>query len=121
MKRSFQPGMAAVLLTTAMLQASVPASAETITHTGNGIYNYPPITAIGDAIQANDTTTVNLLPGGAIEVYLAAFSNSTVNVSGGTVGTDLGVLDNSKMTIFGTGFNFAYGDYTNGESLNTKL
>ena len=88
--------------------------------TGNGIYNYPPIEAIGDAIQTQDTTTVNLLPGGAIGVYLAAFGNSTVNVSGGTIGTDPGVLNNSKVTIFGTGFNFSSGDYTNGDSLNTK-
>ena len=51
MKRSFQPAMAAVVLTAAMLQAVVPASAAVITHTGSDTYNYPPeTTGAGDSV-----------------------------------------------------------------------
>ena len=56
MKRCFQPGMAAVVLTTAMLQAFVPASAAVIQHTDGGTYNYPPETTDpGDSVDAYNT------------------------------------------------------------------
>ena len=129
MKRSFQPALAAFVLTATMLWAFVPASAVTIHLTDNGIHNYPPSTAAGDRVYLYGTTTVNVLTGGSIgflEAYdqgkvnvsggsiggsLAAYYDSTVNVSGGSIGGSLEVYHDSRMTIFGTGFNFADGDY----------
>ena len=61
--------MAAVILTAAMLQAFVPASAGTITHTDNGIHNYPPSTAAGDSVSLYGTGTVNVLNGGSIGAF----------------------------------------------------
>ena len=110
-----------MILTAAMLQAFVPASAAVIEHTDNGIHNYPPSTAgPDDSVYAKNTTTVNLLPGGSIGVNLRAYDDSTVNVSGGSIGDDLKAYDDATMTIFGTGFNFADGDYSAGSSLHGK-
>ena len=94
--------MTTIVLTAAMLLACVPASAAVITHTGSGTYNYPPLTtAAGEDAIAEDTTKVNLLPGGEIGGWLYAFHGSTVNV-------------------FGTGFNFADGDYSAGSLLHDE-
>ena len=118
MKRSFQPGMAAVILTAAMLQAFVPASADSIVYYA-GIVNFPPVDGSGHAVEAH-YTTVNVLPGGSIGDDLWALDYSTVNVSGGTIVGLLAARDNSTMTIFGTGFNFADGDYSDGSSLDSE-
>lgn len=73
MKRFFQPGIAAVVLSAAIVQAVVPASAAVINHTGSDTYNYPPeTTGAGNDVYAKNTTTVNLLAGGSIGNYLRA-------------------------------------------------
>ena len=56
MKRSFQPAISAVVLSAAMLQAVVPASAAVIVHNDGGTYDYPPLTAASDTASAYDTT-----------------------------------------------------------------
>ena len=117
-----QPGMAAVVLSAAMLQAFVPASAAVITHTGSGTYNYPPeTTGAGDSVWAEDTTTVNLLTGGSIGMPLWAWDDSTVNVYGGSFGAELYALENTRLTIIGSGFNFDYGDYGSPDSLANEI
>jgi len=129
--------MTAIVLTAAMLLACVPASAAVITHTGSGTYNYPPLTAAGDSVYAEDSTTVNLLTNGSIGYRLTAYNNSTVNVSGGeigwdlrawgdsevnvsggSIGVDLKAWDNSTVTIFGTFDIFGYGVYGDGDLLD---
>ena len=125
MKRFFQP--AVVLLTAAMLQAVVPASADpfgsVLTLDDNGTHNLNSAVT-EDHVEVYNTTTVNLLTGGSIGDELRAYNNSTVNVSGGEIGGYLraygsgrvnlsggtieGGLDanhSSTVTIFGTGFN----------------
>jgi len=84
MKRSFQPGMAAVVLSVAVLLAFVPASGGLIIHTGSGTRNHPPITTVANEdVEAFDSTKVNLLTGGSIVDRLKADGNITVTVSGG--------------------------------------
>ena len=101
MKRAFQPGIGAVVLSAAMLLAVVSSSAAVINHTGNGTYNYPPLTAGADSVYAYDTTTVNLLADGSIGDDLRAYEDSTVRVSGGSIGGDLFALNNSMVTVSG--------------------
>ena len=73
-----------------------------ITHSGSGTYNYPPLTTgAGEDAIAEDTTKVNLLPGGEIGGWLQAFDNSTVTVSGGEIGGYLWANDNSTVTVSG--------------------
>jgi len=43
-----------------------------------------------------------------------------VTVSGGSFGNNLEASDNSTMTIIGSGFNFAYGDYVDGGPLDEQ-
>ena len=117
MKRFFQPAISAVVLTAAMLQAFVPASAVVITHTGSGTHEYPPNDGSGDSVSAQDTTKVNLLTGGSIGVDLFAYDNSTVNVSGGTIVAYLTAHDDRTLTIIAD-FNFAPGDYLDGSLLD---
>ena len=93
--------MAAVILTAAMLQAFVPASAGTINHSDGGIYNYPPLTAAGDSVYLYGTTTVNVLNGGSIGGELEANSDSKVNISGGSIGDSVRAYDDSKVTVSG--------------------
>ena len=178
MKRSFQPGIAAIVLIAAMLLAVVSASAAVINHTGSDTYDYPSLTAGADSVYAYDTTTVNLrtdgsigghlgayeystvnVSGGSIEVdllprnnstvtvsggsvgddllayddstvtvsggsigdYLASYNNSTMTVSGGSIGAGLVARNNSRFTIIGSGFNFQYGDYTDGSLLDLEF
>ena len=101
MKRSFQPAMALIVLSAAMLQVFVPASAAVIVHNDGGTYDYPPLTAAGDSVEAYNTTTVNVSTGGSIGGYLYAYGNSTVNVSGGSIGKDLQAYGNSKVNVSG--------------------
>ena len=50
-----------------------------------------------------------------------AYDDSTVNVSGGTMPENLWAFDNSTLTIIGTFDSFAYGDYTDGDSLDDQF
>ena len=102
MQRSFQPVKTTIVLTAAMLLACVPASAEVIKHVGSGTYDYPPLTTASNVyLYAEDTTTVNLLPGGTIGGKLSAYDNSEVNVSGGTIGSlgTVGLQANDTSTV----------------------
>lgn len=198
MQRSFQPVMTTIALAAAMLLAGVPASADSIIHSDNGTYNYPPLNASADSVEVYNSTTVNVhvggeialegmhkelgsydnsvvnifagkvgqtrasgdstmnisggtmsdlattyyrgtlnitggtfkdwvwaqvngevnITGGTFDDHLFSFHNANLNLSGGVVGGDLHTNQNSTMTVFGTGFNFAYGDYGVKDILN---
>ena len=80
----------------------------TVTVSGGEIVGY--LQAFG-----NSMVTVS---GGEIGGGLLAYSTSTVTVSGGEIGGNLAAFDDSTVTIIGSGFNFAYGDYFDGGSLD---
>jgi len=65
--------------------------------------------------RANTELTVT---GGSIGNHLSAWGNSTVNISGGSIGDYLDADEDSEVTIFGTGFNFGYGVYADGDLLD---
>ena len=68
---------------------------------------------VGDDLLAFDNSELNV-SGGNIVDRLTALDFSTVNISGGFVGAvseGVHAVDNSEVTIFGTGFNLAYGVY----------
>ena len=73
--------------------------------------------SIEEDLQTYDSSTVTV-SGGSIAGYLYAVGNSEVNVSGGSIGDELWAENTSTVTIFGTGFNFGYGDYASGSDLD---
>jgi len=94
---------------------------------------------IGDDLFIEDDSTVNVsgglistdlyardnsmvtVSGGTIGGDLSADHNSTVTVSGGSIGGDyLRALGSSTLTIIGSDFNFAYGDYFVGGPLDAQ-
>jgi len=58
------------------------------------------------------------ITGGTFDDNLYSFHSASLNLSGGVVGGNLDTNHDSTMTVFGTGFNFAYGDYQISDILN---
>ena len=85
MQRSFQPVKTTIVLTAAMLLACVSASASVRTLDDNNTHDLDDAVTQDD-VEVYNSTTVNLLFGGEITGYLEANDNSTVTVSGGTIG-----------------------------------
>ena len=76
----------------------------------------------GQSGNRSDRRQVNgAPPGGTIAWSLVAADTSTVTASGGSIWDNLWAIDYSTLTIIGSGFNFSYGDYTDGSSLDDQL
>jgi hypothetical protein len=66
----------------------------------------------------SSTNSVVNITGGVFYDALNSYQDSRMNVSGGVIGGKLDTNHDSIITVFGTGFNFAYGDYQISDILN---
>lgn len=66
---------------------------------------------IGDDLYGYDSSVVSVF-GGVISDDIRALGTSRINLRGGTITDSVGAREYSVVTIYGTGFNYAYGTIT---------